>query len=156
MNVPGEVYSATWDTRFLELPPGKVLLASFDKIPTRPTAAIDLKFEEQTNSVLLQVTESKQTASSYVARYNGDKLELSGHKYNEQTKQVDSVWYDWNSQPRFQNEEEALCWMVLLFSDVGCPNQARADMPTARTSNLWSKLWREMQHLHPVAFVMLT
>jgi len=157
-------YSCTWDTRFLELPPGKVLLATHKSIPTRPTAEVDLKFITEINSLDLQVVENKNQPKmvTVVARYNGRLLELRSPKYNSSTQQTEESWRAWNHQhdpnqpPRFQSEEEALCWMTLVASDVGCPGQARADFPIAIKSPLWTALWDEMQRLQAVASVMLT
>jgi len=152
-----QVYSATWDTKFLELPQRRMLLAKFNKVPTRPTAHIELFFEEDTNAVVVKVIEKgRQPMTNFAARYDGDKLELGGSNYDAKTQESIPVWYPWNDRARFQSEKEALCWMVLLMSDVSCPGQARVDMPKALASSLWTKLWDEMRNLHPVASVMLT
>ncbi len=144
-----------FDPKFLELPPS-MLLATFNKIPTRPTAQVELKYEEESNYLKVLVTEANNVAmTNFVARYAGSELELSANKYDPIAKQTEEIWYSWDEHHRFSSEEEALCWMVLLASDVGCPGQARVDMPKARTSPLWSKLWTEIKHLHPVASVML-
>jgi hypothetical protein len=163
-----EFYSATWNTSFLELPQGhkagKVLLATHTKIPTRPTAEVDLKYVEETNELHLQVVESKNQPKmiNVVARYAGTALEVCHHQYDPATKKTTDVWYRWDHQhdpkkpPRFSSEVEALCWMVLVASDVGCPGQARADLMRAQKSKFWTKLLDEMKDLQAVASVMLT
>lgn len=161
MNVPAGVtphYSDAFDTRFLELPPGKVLLATLKNIPTRPTAEIDLKFVEKTNSIDLQVVENKMQPKmvSYVARWNGETLEFCFPQYDNRLKRAVDNWSAWDTHKRWSNEVEGLCYRVLLSSDVGCPNQAQADFPTAIKSPLWTALWNEMQRLQAVASVMLT
>lgn len=168
MNVPTRVtphYSAMqFNTRFLELP-GIVQLATFQPIPTRPTAEVELKFDERMKAILCVVHESKHADSpmhNTIARVRGGDLEVCHPKYDPATKKTTDIWYDWdhrhdpNKPARFSSEEEALCWMVLLASDVGCPGQARVDMPQAIPSPLWSQLVTEMKNLHAVASVMLT
>jgi hypothetical protein len=162
MTQPAQFYSATWDPKFLELPHDRMLLAKFDKVPTRPTAHVLLQFDPDDNRVVVRVMEEGvQKMETVAARYDGDKLELRSPKYNAVTKKSEDFWRAWDYQydgkpPRFQSELEALCWMTLVCSDVGCPNQARSDMPQAMRSTLWSKLWSEIKKLHPVASVMLT
>jgi len=139
-----------------------MLLARFNKVPTRPTVHVLLQFDPHYNAVVVRVMEEgSQKMETVAARYDGDKLELRVPKYNATTKQSEDAWRAWDFQydskpPRFQSPEEALCWMTLVCSDVGCPNQARSDMPQAMRSTLWSKLWDEMKSLHPVASVMLS
>ena len=156
------------DTRFLELPSGKMLLQSYENVPTRPTAKVELAFVEP-NHVFMRVLENKNSAGpdkpgmdNVIARYDGVSLEICHHSYDADTKKSKGTWYEWNfhhvsGRPlAFSTEEEAICWMVLLASDVGCPGQARHDMMEARKSPFWSQLFQEMKDLQPVASVMFT
>jgi hypothetical protein len=167
MNVPFRVtphYSAMqFDPRFLELP-GIMKLATFQSIPARPTAEVELKFDEKMKATLCIVHESKNADAlmvNTIARVQGGNLELC-YIRSDQVRSGQDFWYDWNNQldPAkpviFSSEEEALCWMVLLASDVGCPGQARADFPQAKSAIFWPTLLREMKDLHAIASVMLT
>jgi hypothetical protein len=150
-----------FDPKFLELP-GIVQLATYKQVPTRPTAEIELKFDEREDAVICIVHESKIDMVNRVLRVRGGDLEICHVKYDQATKQSTDTWYAWNHQydpgksSRFSSEEEAMCWMVLLVSDVGCPGQARADFPQTWPSPLWAHLVQEMKNLHTVASVMLT
>jgi hypothetical protein len=137
-------------------------LTTYKHIPTRPTAEIELEFDEKDDSVVCIVHDSKVDMINRILRVHDGNLEICHSRHDPATKKSTDTWYAWNRQddpskpPRFSSEEEAVCWMVLLASDVGCPGQARADFPEAWKSSLWTHLVREMKDLHSVASVMLT
>src|SRR5271157_6478309 len=102
----GQFFSGTWDTRFLELPPGKVLLTTLKNIPERPTAEIELRFVAETNSLNLQVIESKNQPAMIndVARWDGNTLEFCFPKWDENTKEGFDTWSAWDTHKRWSNE----------------------------------------------------
>ena len=134
------------------------ILGVFSQIPSRPTAFVELGYAEKTNAIICVVHERQDPAhpmENKVARFRGDYVELCHSKYDSATRSSTDVWYEWNHNPsRFSSEEEALCWMILLYSDVGCPFQARTDMKQTIGSSLWKDLLDEMKKLQPVASVM--
>ena len=134
------------------------ILGVYKRVPTRPTAFIELGYVMATDAIVCVVYEQQHTprTETTVARIIGPDLELCYPKYDQATQKSVNVWHKWNERPRFQTEVEALCYAVILFSDVGCPNQARSDFPKAIKSTLWSNLLTEMKNLQPVASVMLT
>ncbi len=150
-----EFYSATWNTDFLELP-RKWILRTYEQIPTRPTAQIELSYDYLMDAVKCVVTEGKMEGRiNTVARFSSN-LEFSWPKYNDKTKKCDEAWSDWNVSGRYQNAVEALCHRILLASDVGCPAQARVDFPEAIKSEFWTQLMQDMENFYSVASVMLT
>ena len=156
MTQPAPFYPHTWDTSFLELPRSRMLLSTYETIPTRPTAKVELHYYLDTQTVTLMVVESNQMGTSANVIRFSNVLEYSVTKFDPESRSTKCEWRAWHSTKRFSSEVEALCWMVLCSTDVGCPAQARSDMPEAIKSPLWNEILEEMKRLGPVASVMLS
>lgn len=142
----------------------EINLAYFYDIPMRPTAFIDLSYMEDSKLVTCTVHERKVNphSSVTVARYKGSILEICYQhikRIDKFTNRTQDVWESWsmNRNSRWlQNEEEMLCWKVLLASDVFCAGQAKADFAEAIKYPFWNEILEEMKRLQVVSSVMFS
>jgi hypothetical protein len=141
-------------TKNLELPGITKLTGPRKGIPTRPTAEMLLVYDERIDSVICRVREGDQENNTL--KWDGQRLQIMTMKYEPKAQQALPVWRDWNVMQHTKNETETACWMLLLMSDVFCPNQARADFAQAIQSTFWQELLLEMSLLQAVASIMLT
>lgn len=141
-----EFVSVTWDTKYLSLPNDRmILLKTYDSIPLRPTARIDLLFDPVEKAILCMVREGDN--ENVAAKETDSGLLLPSGK---------DSWGPFSPSRLASTPAEAACLAVLRRSDVFCGSQAHTDFHSASVYPFWDALLADMRALLPAACVMLS
>jgi len=121
-------------------------LKTYDSVPFRPTARIDLLFDPVERAVLCTVIEGSN--ESVVLKCSDSGILFQSGR---------DEWLGFRPGPsRLSTPAGAACLAVLKHSDVFCPSQAISDFPAAASAPIWEELLEDIVALLPVAAVMLS